>query len=514
MIKTAVINVPRLEPHRPPPGPAIIANICKQQGHSVVAYDLNIKFFYYCKLHNVDYYSFDIYWDKISPLEGDQEVFVQKFINYYCENISLENFNYIMVGVFAYPGHVFAEMFLRTLRNKTSSIIIIGGMGVGSTSLLDQDKSFGRRMKDLDYVDHFIVGEGERSLVKLLNNQAGNGIDNSASDQIDELDNLPIPDYSVYNLDEYDYLTPGSREVFITGSRGCVRKCTYCDVERYWPKFRYRSGHSIASEIIHNYETLGITKFYFTDSLVNGSLKSFEDMCGQLVNYKFDKKISWSGQFIFRERRSIPKDHYKMIAEAGADILIIGLETGSDKIRYEMGKKFTNEDIDFQLSECSKYGIKVNFLMLTGYVTETLADHQDTLRMFQRWQRYVADGTINGIDLGHPLTILTGTPLERMMGHHGMVFMTDTQGEPIPVLWQSTSNPDLTIKERIRRTLELHQEAIKYHWPVWRQKHRLLDIKNLILEHKLYETDKTFYKIENQTNTAAKKIIPITSLAG
>lgn len=507
MIKTAILNVPRLEPHRPPPGPAIIANICKQQGHDVTAYDLNIKFFHYCKMQGIDYYEYDLYWDKVAPLTGDKLEFVQRFIDYFCNEIKKGDFDYIMVGIFGYTGHVFSELFLKTLRSSVQSTIIIGGMGVGSNSLLDTSQTFGYKMKELGLVDYFIIGEGEETIIKVLNNQPGPGINNSESSQIQDINDLPIPDYSIYNLDDYDYLLPGVKEVFITGSRGCVRKCTYCDVERFWPKYRYRSGESIAREIIHNYETLGITKFYFTDSLVNGSLKALEDMCSKLVSYKFEQKISWSGQFIFRERRSIPQDHYKMIAESGADTLFVGIETGSDKIRAEMGKKFTNEDIDFQLAECSKYGIKINFLMLTGYITETLKDHQDTLDMFKRWQRYVADGTIMGVELGHPLAIFTGTPLERMIDSHGIVFMADKEHEPIPFLWESNINPELTVRERLRRTIEVHLEAMKYCWPVWRQHNRLTDLKNLVLEHKLYEENKTFYKIENQLNN--KRIIPI-----
>jgi hypothetical protein len=509
MTKTAILNVPRLEPHRPPPGPAIIANICIKQGHQVIAYDLNIKFFHYCKIFNVDYYEFDLFWDKVIPLTGDKREFVNKFIEYYCEELAQGNFDFIMVGIFGHSGHIFSEMFLKHLRTKVSSKIVIGGMGVGSSSLLNNNEYFGYKMRELGYVDYFVVGEGEDTIIKILNNQSGPGINNSDSSQIDDLDELPIPDYSIYNLDEYDYLIPGNKEVFITGSRGCVRKCTYCDVERYWPKYRYRSGESIAREIIHNYETLGVTKFYFTDSLVNGSIKAFDDMCNKLANYKFDEKISWSGQFIFREKRSIPKDHYQMIAESGADILFVGIETGSDKIRYEMGKKFTNEDIDYQLAECSKYGVKVNFLMLTGYITETLDDHKDTLDIFKRWQKYVADGTIMGVDLGHPLAILTGTPLERMIDSHGIVFMADDNQEPLPVLWQSTINPELTVRERIKRTTEVHLEAVKHCWPVWRQQNRLFELKNLIIEHKLYDDVKPFYKITTQENNKAKKIIAI-----
>lgn len=506
MTKTVILSIPRLEPHRPPPGPAIIAKICEQQGHDVTAYDLNIKFFNYCKKHNYDYHGFDQVWNRFADLNSQQSDVLEKFLNFWCEKISSENYDYVMIGIFGMSGSVFAQEFLTKLRPMTQAKIIVGGMGAGAAGVTDPENCFGFRLKNKGLIDTYIVGEGEVAIVKVLNNESGPGINNTEISQIDDLDSLPPPDYKFFNLDEYDYLYPNEKEVFITGSRGCVRKCTYCDIPSFWPKFRYRSGQNIANEIIDNYERFGITRFYFTDSLVNGSLKAFNDMCEKLAVYKFDSPLSWSGQFIFRDRKSIPKNHFELVKAAGADILFVGIETGSDRVRFDMGKKFTNEDIDFQFEECSKNGIHLIPLMFTGYLTETIEDHIENLKMFQRWQHYVANGTIIGAEMGTSLIILPGAPVERMIDTHGITFIVDDDQEPDLKLWWSEANPDLTIKERIRRKLEVHETATKYAWPVWRQASRLRELKELILKHNLHlkETQK-FYKLvptENQTKIA------------
>lgn len=501
MTKTVVLSIPRLEPHRPPPGPAIIAKICEQQGHDVTAYDLNIKFFNYCKNRNIDYHGFDQVWNKFADPDKTQTEILEQFLTVWCNRIVSENYDYIMLGVFGISGTVFAKTLLTKLRPLTQAKIIIGGMGAGTAGLTNPEDCFGFQLKNQGLIDTYIVGEGEVSLVKALNNETGPGINNTEVSQIDDLDQLPQPDYKFYNLDEYDYLIPNEKEVFITGSRGCVRKCTYCDIERYWPKFRYRSGQNIADEIIDNYERFGITRFYFTDSLINGSFKAFNDMCEKLSDYKFDHPLSWSGQFIFRDRKSIPKDHFAMVKAAGADILMVGIETGSDRVRFDMGKKFTNEDIDFQLEEFSKYGIHIVPLMFTGYITETLEDHYENLKMFERWQKYVANGTIVGLELGTSLVILPGAPVERMIDSHGLSFIVDEQMEPDLKLWWSEANPDLTITERIRRKLEVHETAIKYAYPVWRQASRLRELKELILKHDLHTRQlQKFYKLVPDTD--------------
>jgi radical SAM superfamily enzyme YgiQ (UPF0313 family) len=498
MTRTAIVTIPRIEPHRPPTGAAIVAKVCQNQGHTVRCYDLNIEFFDYCKKFNVDYHAFDGIWDGFADPNPEQEQLLAEFINSWANHIAKQQYDRVLFSIFGVSGIYFAERFLRVFKPLTTARVAAGGMGVSYTGLKTGGLGFGAKLRNAGLIDDYTTGEGEIVLIKYFNGEEGPGINNEIPHQVEDLDSLPWPDYSFYELDRYDYLTNNEREVFITGSRGCVRKCTYCDIERYWPKFRYRSGQNIANEIIQNYEEHGITRYYFTDSLVNGSLKAFRDMCNKLAAYNFPTPIHWGGQYIFRPESVMSDDDFKMIKAAGGDLFFVGFETGSDRLRFEMGKKFTNADIDYQLEQFSRNRLKVTPLMFTGYITETPEDHQANLDMFARWQRYVADGTINGIDLGISLIILPGAPVERMIDSHGLTFMMDSDNEPDIKLWQSSANPDLTIEERIRRKIEIHEQAIKYAWPVWRQAARLNDLKQMILKNNFHkpQIEKKFFPIK------------------
>jgi hypothetical protein len=125
-------------------------------------------------------------------------------------------------------------------------------------------------------------------------------------------------------------------------------------------------------------------------------------------------------------------------------------------------------------------------LMFTGYITETIEDHYENLMFFKRFQKYVANGTIIGVELGSNLVILPGSPVERMIDTHGLKFLLNENQEPNIQLWWSKNNPELTIRERIRRKLEVHETAIQYNWPVWRQANRLQELKELILKNNLH----------------------------
>jgi len=479
-MKNLVISVPRLEIHRPPISTAIVAETIRLAGHEVEAMDLNCDLFHFLA-NRQTYYNYDEIWDRHRNPTLSETKNIVRFIK--SKFKKMDKYDQYWISVFGSSCTLFTNIFCRLIRKHLKNkIIIIGGQGVQDMDIVEKGNIFGEKKKKAGLCDLYLAGEGEVVVKQVLQGiRQGPGINNVNAIQINDLDNLPYPNYSFYDLDKYDYLQT-NKEVFIVGSRGCVRRCTYCDVARYWPKFRYRSGQNIADEMIKHYEQHGVNHFYFTDSLINGSMKAFNDMCDTLAKYNSDHSagFSWKGQFIFRPKNQLPTDHFATVAAAGGKEFYVGVETGSDKIRWEMDKKFTNEDIDFQLEEFNKYGINVFFLMLIGYVTETLEDHHDTLKMFKRWQKYVATGTIKGIDLGVGLKFLANTPLERQIEQHSVYFLRgdDSLSEATKTdLWQAKTNPDLDVPERIRRRIETHEEAIKYNWPIWRGEQRLKGVK-------------------------------------
>jgi radical SAM superfamily enzyme YgiQ (UPF0313 family) len=484
-----VISVPRLEIHRPPISTAIVCSVIKQAGHPVQALDLNIK--YYNFLGSIDkFLDMDDVWAGERSMSAKEKNDINEFLLSYVEQIA--TYDRVFVSVFGFWCHQFTEMLLTVIRTHLPQIeIVLGGQGVLATTVGKSAKHFGEIMKSKKLCDTWLAGEGEKVIIDILNADVEDkpGLNNPNYKQLNDLDNLPFPDYGFYDLDEYDYLSE-DKEVFIVGSRGCVRRCTYCDVARYWPKFRFRSGENLASEMINHYEQHGVKRFYFTDSLINGSIKAFHDMCEQLADYNASHNVGfkWGGQIIFRPPKQLPKDHYELVARAGGDLFLVGYETGSDKIRWEMDKKFSNDDTEWQLEEFSKHGLHAMFLMVTGYLTEQREDHEETLKIFDRWQRFVADGTITQIDLGSTLYFLADTPLARMIDSHEVYFLNvgadieDKQNQNNR-LWQTKLNPDLDVAERIRRQIEIHKTAIKYNWPVSRGVNR---IRTLKLMTKLY----------------------------
>jgi len=478
-MKNILIAVPQLEVHRPPVSTAIIAGVIRNAGFELTVLDLNIKLFQ--SLGDSEYYALSSVWERTRSGTEEEIKYLIQFIDKellpHCDDNTR-----LMISVFTSNSQLFTKMCCeRVLAQYPDCEIVLGGIGVDN---------FGQQMMDLKLCKYVIYGEGEEAIVELLNgNTDYPGINNKEDQkQVNNLNDISFPDYDDYEMSAYDYLYGDRVEVNIVGSRGCVRKCTYCDVPAYWPKFRYRSGQNIADEMISHYEKHGVSQFYFTDSLINGSLKAFRDMCDKLANYNstHNAGFKWGGQFIFKPERQVTDDYFDMIAAAGGDQFYVGVETGSDKIRWEMDKKFTNEDIDYHLEQFQRTGLRCFFLMIVGYLTETLEDHHDNLKMYKRWQKYVASGTISGIDLSTSLMFLPNTPLYQMIDTHQVTFPVyelDAVGDKVKnkLIWTSALNPDLTFEERMRRRLEIHEHAMKYKWPIWRGPQRL----HSLLDHSL-----------------------------
>jgi len=296
--------------------------------------------------------------------------------------------------------------------------------------------------------------------------------------QIDDLDAIAYPNYDdVIKLD-YRYTTD-SPQIPITGSRGCVRKCSFCDIHVAWKKYRYRSGASIAKEMIYHYQKYGTVHFWFTDSLINGSMKSFRELCSTLVDFYTENNLreryfNWGGQFIVRDSRSMTEKDFQLAARAGMNGVAMGVESLSQSVRDHMKKGFSDDDLDFTLRQMHENHMNCYFLMIVGYPTETLDDFLAGVAKFQEYQKYALDGTIYGVNLGSTASIDEGTPLFHQLHELNM----DPGHQSLGYNWRSLNNPSLTLRERIRRRIVLQETLMDLGYKIWNGDSQLVKLRD------------------------------------
>lgn len=426
--------------------PAILKSVVEKNNFSAKTLDFNLQFNTVdndAKLQN--------FWQFGTADKSTQDL-ADQYINQWCDKILAETPIWVGISVFTYTCKIATEMLCRKLKSIDSKIkIVLGGNGMGSGGI-NGDYAWPKSLKtDKKLIDAYIRSEAEESIVQLLKgNKDFPGInDNEKKLQIENLDIYPIPSYQDYNLIKYE-----SSRLPITGSRGCVRNCTFCDIHSHWKKFVFRSGESICNEMKELSHVHKIYDFSFTDSLVNGSMKAYRSMIENLSihNESTTKPITWRGQFIARPSSQMTENDWKMTKTSGAKYLSIGVETGSDKVRHDIKKKFTNQDLDFCIEMAHKYQIKVALLMLIGYPTETQEDFDQTMDMFTRYQKY---NNILTPVLGTTVAILPQTPLYNFALENNFT-LGQTENE-----WWWSGNPNLTLKERFKRRILLGQHCEK-----------------------------------------------------
>jgi hypothetical protein len=483
--KVTLISLPKQDLIRPPGALPILAAACED--HNI---DYEIRDFNLWLYNNTDksvWSCIDDNWDNPDPFDfKDREyykIFLEK-LKTFIDLVILDNSDLIAISIFADNSGACALEFIKELnlrKTRTKFDIAIGGTGIRARLPRLNDEELCCSLLSQKLIDFYLFGEGEEIFRKLLIKETEHpGINNFQLKQIENLDDFSFPSYKKINPSNYPY--EFNPEIIITGSKGCVRACTYCDVAKYWPKFRYRSGAKIAEELYSYYKNIGIKNFEFSDSLINGSIKQFREMNKSLLEYKKcddNFNISYKGQFICRGKNQFKEQDYIDMKSAGCDYIYVGVESFSDPVRYAMDKKFTNEDLDFHLEMCGKHNIKNSFLMLVGYPTETLDDHKKNLEALKKYQHYAQAGVIAMIVFGYTASILEETPLYNLQ--HQMRIVNEFPKNLIGNSnWISLNNPSLTLKERIRRWVELTEVAIKLGYAMPRNIHYLNRFINLL----------------------------------
>ena len=161
----------------------------------------------------------------------------------------------------------------------------------------------------------------------------------------------------------------------IQGSRGCTFKCTFCAETRL---YRYKSPEKIIEQMKHMIDKTGIYKFWFTDSLINGSMKLFskfvEELECEIKNGRLPENIEWGGHF--RTHKKLDGDLLSRANNAGLNHMNVGFESVVPKILGLMEKGQLPEQISDFLKGCYESKAKFQGNWLPGFPKE---NHMDFL---------------------------------------------------------------------------------------------------------------------------------------
>lgn len=405
--KVIIVTVPFVDEESPLSAPAVLKASLQKYGIPCVALDLNIHIYNFLKFHPKKHLFLDFFYQQSIHEEIVDDLI--RMLDFYMQEIAFHSPTIVGLSLFSTGSQVFCAWLCAMLRQKNPDFsIIIGGPGL--ETLKNTFFKYPDRLKKLGLIDDYITGDAETSLVEYVNgNRDFPGINSTSWQPNKNFDLLPAPDYTDYRWFHY-----GNTLLPIVDSRGCVQQCEFCDVIAFWKKFQYLTAENIFDQMRHQIEIHGIYRFQFSSSICNGNLKEFRKLVSIIGNHNdshvMEQQIHWVGSFIVRTARHHPDSLWADIRRSNG-FLLTGVETVTERARIALGKKFTNEDLDYHLEMARKHQVGMNMLLIAAYHTETEQDWQAAIQWF-RDRKDFANNTVMQVQLTLP-AILAGTRLEQ-----------------------------------------------------------------------------------------------------
>ena len=234
--------------------------------------------------------------------------------------------------------------------------------------------------------DVIVAGDGEISIFEAISEAPARYID--ADDRrsglfLDNarLDQTPFPARHLIAMDTYHYRIDGVPAQSLIAQLGCPYKCGFC-AGRASPmlrNIRMRSHANIVEEMVLMYHTYGTHGFMFYDDELNVNTGMI-DLMEQVARAQRDLGVEWKLRGFIKSERFGPEQAEAMY-EAGFRQILIGFESGSERILENIQKGATQADNTRCMDIARASGLKVKALMSLGHPGES----PQTIHETQKW---------------------------------------------------------------------------------------------------------------------------------
>jgi hopanoid biosynthesis associated radical SAM protein HpnJ len=160
---------------------------------------------------------------------------------------------------------------------------------------------------------------------------------------------------------------------FYTG-RGCKSRCTFC----LWPqtvgghRYRVRSVEDVVAEVKWAREAMPqVKEFFFDDDTLTDNLPRVEAIAKELGKIG----VTWS----CNAKANVPRKTLEVLKDNGLRLLLVGYESGNQKILHNIKKGLLVEVARRFTRDCHELGIVIHGTFILGLPGETKETIQETL---------------------------------------------------------------------------------------------------------------------------------------
>jgi len=300
----------------------------------------------------------------------------------------IDNFDFDIVGITSfstqYPSVKLIAEYIK--QNRNVPVIVGGPLATYQAEMVLNTTA----------VDVCVIGEGEIAGIEILKSwenpatvkgiafrQNGKIVLTPSQDRFVDLDRLPLPDFSLFDMEKYiryknkfaGTSNNGIRAMTVITSRGCPYRCHFCS--KSCQSFRGMSPDKIYEMVATLKNEFKLDEIYFGDELFLSSKSKFKELAPRLSALN----LPWAGQ---ARVNLLDKDFLDLIKTTNCVGMGYGIESGSQKILNNMNKKTTVEQIESAMIYTQKLKIPIKVQLIFGYPGEDDSTLQETIDLFRR----------------------------------------------------------------------------------------------------------------------------------
>lgn len=287
-----------------------------------------------------------------------------------------------LVGLSALTSTVPRAYELARLARRAGIPVVMGGTHV--TFLPDEG---------LDEADYLVRGEGEETIVELLEALEGDRdrsairglsywadgekVHNQDRPLKTNLDDNPIADYSL--------LRGGGKRIKVASimtARGCPFDCSFCSVPTFNGKgSRAHSVDRVLEEIAFNVRRQGIDYLFFADDIFNVNRKRMKEILTGMIDHKLTPR--WGAQV--RHELSRDPELLELMKRANCGRAFVGFESINQQTLDLFNKHETVENIEHAIRAFHQHGIKIHGMFVLGSDEDSVETIRQTQDFARRW---------------------------------------------------------------------------------------------------------------------------------
>lgn len=237
---------------------------------------------------------------------------------------------------------------------------------------------------------------------------------------VEDLDSLGLPAWDLMDPRSYQFAPQG---VFlksppvapISTSRGCPFQCTYCAGKTLTgARIRKRSIPHVLDEVELLYHEYGAREIHIVDD----NFTMFRDRVVEFCEGLHERRLKIHFTFPNGVRiDTLDGELLRLLKQAGCYSMIVGIESGSDRVLKAMKKGLTTETVRRGVALIKEAGIDVSGFFILGYPGETRDEMLQTIAFSRRL----------GLDAAHFSNFLPlpGTEAAEMLCRQGRLPKVD-----------------------------------------------------------------------------------------